>query len=325
MGANLLLLVTTLVIPRLPVRVSHQRASVRLAAVKNFYDLLGVSQEADAQDIRRAYRRQALRKHPDVNKAPGAAEEFDQLSRAYKTLVSPEERRKYDRQLRFGSEPSGQGVPGGARQASESPEARRRRAERETRWRAANPMPEDLNDSFGAVLGDLLKGLGSALEGNGLEDWLSYMETNTAGAGSMESNDFSTMDVDALREELDDLELIVKTLDPKLRRLQDEVNDSERLAMELLDRARASDNAVRRQAASERARSVRQEAAASRQQRDAVQAHIFRAQDRMGRLEEAIAQRSKQPSRRGQPRAPTADFKARVEQDLQALKREMGL
>lgn len=73
----------------------------------DYYEILGVSREADTEELKRAYRRLARKYHPDVNKEPGAEERFKEISRAYEVLKEPEMRARYDR---FGEA----GVAGGA-------------------------------------------------------------------------------------------------------------------------------------------------------------------------------------------------------------------
>ncbi|MBO0871758.1 MAG: J domain-containing protein [Pseudonocardia sp.] len=64
---------------------------------RDFYDALGVSRDASAEDIQRAYRKLARRYHPDVNKDPEAAERFREIGEAYDVLSDPDTRRRYDR------------------------------------------------------------------------------------------------------------------------------------------------------------------------------------------------------------------------------------
>ncbi len=63
---------------------------------KNYYDVLGVSRTASADEIRKAYRRLARKYHPDVNKNLGAENRFKELAEAYEVLGDPAKRRRYD-------------------------------------------------------------------------------------------------------------------------------------------------------------------------------------------------------------------------------------
>jgi curved DNA-binding protein len=63
---------------------------------RDFYEVLGVSRDADQSEIQRAYRKLARTLHPDVNKDPGAEERFKGLSEAYDVLSDPDQRKRYD-------------------------------------------------------------------------------------------------------------------------------------------------------------------------------------------------------------------------------------
>jgi molecular chaperone DnaJ len=63
----------------------------------DYYEILGVSRDADKEEVKRAYRRLARKYHPDVNKEPGAEERFKDINRAYEVLSEPETRARYDR------------------------------------------------------------------------------------------------------------------------------------------------------------------------------------------------------------------------------------
>ncbi|MGB3203524.1 MAG: molecular chaperone DnaJ [Crinalium sp.] len=64
---------------------------------RDYYEILGISRDADKEEIKRAYRRLARKYHPDVNSEPGADEKFKEINRAYEVLSEPEMRSRYDR------------------------------------------------------------------------------------------------------------------------------------------------------------------------------------------------------------------------------------
>jgi curved DNA-binding protein len=64
---------------------------------RDYYEVLGVSRGASAEELQRAYRTLARRNHPDVNKDPAAAERFREINEAYHVLVDPKQRERYDR------------------------------------------------------------------------------------------------------------------------------------------------------------------------------------------------------------------------------------
>lgn len=70
-------------------------ASVRQAG-SDLYKVLGVEKDAEAADLKRAYRRAVLALHPDKNCAPGSEEAFKSVARAWETLNDPARRRRYD-------------------------------------------------------------------------------------------------------------------------------------------------------------------------------------------------------------------------------------
>jgi molecular chaperone DnaJ len=63
---------------------------------RDYYEVLGVSKTASADEIKRAYRKLARQNHPDVNKEAGAEAKFKELNEAYQVLSDPNKRSQYD-------------------------------------------------------------------------------------------------------------------------------------------------------------------------------------------------------------------------------------
>src|SRR4030042_2531648 len=67
-------------------------------ATKPDYDgLLGVSRGASPEEIKKAFRRLAMKHHPDRNRDPDAEERFKEINEAYEVLADPQKRSVYDR------------------------------------------------------------------------------------------------------------------------------------------------------------------------------------------------------------------------------------
>lgn len=64
---------------------------------KDYYRTLGIQKGANDEDIKKAYRKLALKFHPDKNKAAGAEEKFKEIAEAYEVLSDKKKREVYDR------------------------------------------------------------------------------------------------------------------------------------------------------------------------------------------------------------------------------------
>ncbi|NLA48398.1 MAG: molecular chaperone DnaJ [Bacteroidales bacterium] len=109
---------------------------------RDYYDVLGVSKNASKEDIKKAYRKQALKYHPDKNPGDKKAEEnFKEAAEAYEILSNDEKRSRYDR---FGHAGMG-GAAGG--------------------FAGGGMTIEDIFSSFGDIFGDAFGGFGGFTSG----------------------------------------------------------------------------------------------------------------------------------------------------------------
>src|SRR5512136_537093 len=63
---------------------------------KDYYEILGVARDSSEKDLKGAYRKLAMKYHPDRSSEPDAEERFKEISEAYAVLSDSEKRQKYD-------------------------------------------------------------------------------------------------------------------------------------------------------------------------------------------------------------------------------------
>ena len=79
----------------------EDEACEKIIKNNNYYEVLGVTKETSNDDIKRAYKKLALKFHPDKNKSTKAEEAFKKIGTAYQTLTDPKKRELFDK---YGSE-----------------------------------------------------------------------------------------------------------------------------------------------------------------------------------------------------------------------------
>ena len=81
-------------------------------AKADFYDILGVTRDCDTGELKSAFRKQAMRYHPDKNPGDASAEaKFKEIGEAYEALKDPQKRAAYDRFGHAAFENGGGGSP----------------------------------------------------------------------------------------------------------------------------------------------------------------------------------------------------------------------
>ncbi|AIL12294.1 molecular chaperone DnaJ [Candidatus Paracaedimonas acanthamoebae] len=89
---------------------------------RDYYEMLGISKGASADDLKKAYRKLAMKYHPDRNQSDKEAErKFKEINEAYEILKDDQKRAAYDRYGHAAFDPAAGGFGGGARHGGASP------------------------------------------------------------------------------------------------------------------------------------------------------------------------------------------------------------
>ena len=215
---------------------------------KDYYAILGVDRKADTATIKKAYKKLAMKNHPDVNKSPGAKDTFIALNEAYAVLSDEKQRRMYDL---GGANPfSGWG---GSSSSSSSTTSSSWGSGRSTSsgapfdvdafWNQYRPREEtvkDVNDSFSAIFNDLFDGVkkttaksrrrgGSARRDSILDDFGDFLET-IFDEGMSEDEVDDEQDAEALQVEIDDATFVVEQLKQRAAKLSTDAASAEGMA-----------------------------------------------------------------------------------------------
>ncbi|MCB1214819.1 MAG: DnaJ domain-containing protein [Deltaproteobacteria bacterium] len=126
---------------------------------KDYYQILGVSKSATAEEIKKAYRKLAKEYHPDINKSPQAEEKFKDISEAYDVLSDTKKKQEYDMFYSMGGRPgagphtyqSGSGAGMGGFDFSDLFTGGGGGAKRN--YRSSNMSEEELESLFGDIFG----------------------------------------------------------------------------------------------------------------------------------------------------------------------------
>ena len=127
---------------------------------KDYYGVLGVAKDASEDEIKKAYRKMALRFHPDKNKESDAEEKFKEIGEAYEVLSDKDKREVYDR---YGEEGLRRGGGGGGGGPTSGPTYTRHFSFHpmdpfdlfRTFFGGHDPFSDPFGDPFGSIFGGM--------------------------------------------------------------------------------------------------------------------------------------------------------------------------
>lgn len=336
---------------------------VRAAVQQDHYQILDIPEDADAQAVKRAYRRSALKNHPDVSDAPDARQRFICIQEAYTVLSDQSRRATYDRRRRAGAYSPGSSNFPGFDSGFDTSEFTRK-------WSEANPMPKDIDDSIGNIFSDIFSGVadavntGTSASGGVVEDFIDFLEKRVDGfsnssasrgtrASKVDDDALRSSDEDVLKAEIDDARFVVEQLRQRKRKAEGEeesLNDRARQWRDRADRADRLRDYETRDAARDSETELRTEARRFGGRVDETVVLIRKQEDRLSRFEKRLREVQSSPAKassqrsaserqalsasQGQNRSTSSRQNSppksgkqeeAIDDELQKMKRELGL
>ena len=327
---------------------------IRMAAPSStdYYTALEVEESASQMAIKRAYRRLALKNHPDVSKDPNAKEKFMQIQEAYAVLSDSSKRKSYDRS-KAGVGAAWSDVGKSAQQAARDVE------DYVKRWREKNPFPEDLDDNLGSIFNDVVSSVASAFSGTSgssgsssskeqnqkqpsiVNDFVEFLEKQVDGFRTPSSSSRPDASDDGLEEillsddptvlatELEDAQFLVQQLRARYEKLGPEVDKLSARADEWRERAKRNNNLdyYAREDCLKTEKGLRKERDRLAKRRSNVRIHIANQEDRVKRIEAKLEKVKKDKERLEQQARTRKVEKSNmdIDNELEKMKSELGL
>ena len=225
---------------RSPLRTGSAALSMAAGPRTDYYAVLGVDRKADAATIKKAYKKLAMKNHPDVNKDPTAKETFIKINEAYAVLSDEKERRKYD----LGGANPFAGWSGSSSSSSRSGGYSGAPFDVDAFWNQYRPREEttkDINDSFGAIFDDLFGEVkktakkarsksGAGRRSSILDDFGDFLEVMLDDDLADSVNDGE--DIEELQIEIDDASYVIAQLKERVAKLKTDASSQEDLAQQ---------------------------------------------------------------------------------------------
>eukprot|EP00188_Purpureofilum_apyrenoidigerum_P003445 Plantae.Rhodophyta-Purpureofilum_apyrenoidigerum.ctg35994.p1 GENE.Plantae.Rhodophyta-Purpureofilum_apyrenoidigerum.ctg35994~~Plantae.Rhodophyta-Purpureofilum_apyrenoidigerum.ctg35994.p1 ORF type:complete len:351 (-),score=76.26 Plantae.Rhodophyta-Purpureofilum_apyrenoidigerum.ctg35994:386-1438(-) len=303
----------------------------RVIAAETYYEVLHVSPDADMATIKKAYRKEALRNHPDVARDPGASDRFIAVQKAYKVLSDAKTKAKYDREIQSRSRTSSYS---GASSGSSSARTSSGFSDFGKTWKQSDgPFPEDINDSFGSIFNDLFSGVSKGVSGvvsgigsgNVASDFVEFLESQFGIPSRSGIDDLlRNGTIEELEAELDDVSFVIEQLGAREKRLTDERDSAQRLAQQWSERSeRSTLDTEARESAQQRATAFRREVSRSEQKLREIRKMIKEQNVFVARLKVKMAAKEGEEDARNHAENARTHAKMSIESERERVAKEV--